>query len=184
MLQGYTLANTKPNASYYKYVKELIQDSIVSNSAYILLAKYKKQQDIELILNYFYEPYGRNQILRALKYFPDSSFREILEKTVKECIKLSNDGFNTHINYNSLCAAIIHQDAYWGKNLCSLALDSLKGSELHDFRRAIFSALTIYPKMWWGGFYKYISKEVDFENMAEYLFNLRIQLELGYDPGF
>ncbi|QQS50990.1 MAG: hypothetical protein IPM71_15660 [Bacteroidota bacterium] len=180
-LQSGTLASTKPKAEYYERVRKLALDTTTSNSIFTLLAKYRKQQDIELIQTLYCKPDSKNQFIRAVRYFPDSAFKPQIKNICYDFVDKSKNGLKSDISYRLFCSLLIQYQGKWFGDLYYYAENNLNKEDLKRFNEAMLYALTIFPKHIYSSTYNYLVKDLSLFDQSEYIYHIRSYYEKGFD---
>ena len=92
------LLRIKPDPSLYSRIRELvIKDKIPA--AWVALARYKKEQDIPLILTSppFHNSYLGTHIFPAIEEFPHADFFPYIKEKLAELLKNDNDQVSINI---------------------------------------------------------------------------------------
>ena len=108
---GWMIKDIEPKEKYYSIIKNAAQKELTSCHALsntYSLAKFKKQEDIPLIIKNFSEytdnPVCNNNYFKAFEVFPDTAFFPLLTKYFDEVIKRKKQEFFTDLKY--YCRAV------------------------------------------------------------------------------
>jgi len=134
----------KPNLNYYNKVRKMIVEEN-KREALILLAKFQNQRDAKLILEWLNSEDVDNQIeaLKAVIYFPDSSFFPILSKIHSEEVNKSDE--LNHQLLRELFQALVQYKTNESLKLMELSLKA-PDKKIRAFHASYISqALEKYP---------------------------------------
>ena len=166
------LDTINPKEEYYERIKEIYNENniLTAPTALIAISKYKKEEDIELIIQWLEKKDTDNQYygLRAVKNFPNSKFFPYIEKIQKQEIKKLT-GFNYSL-IRALYLAVVQYKNKESRVLIENTLDNTTSSTLEYHSEHIWLALTKYPAPVYKGLKKRIKlSNWQKENMKDWL---------------
>lgn len=122
-------------SDYKKIRSQAIIDSV--NEAYIILAKYKKNQDIELIKQLLKNENNLNWGLRSVIYFPDTAFLPILKTIYKRHDRKNWDSYSF---FNLYYKVLVQYHDDWIKKILKRDMNN------RFLRQFIVAALQRFPE--------------------------------------
>jgi len=164
----------KPKKIFYERLKEIA--TIENNkNAFIALARFRKQEDIPLIINLLKDKDEWGEILGlwCVRIFPDSNFFSELCRIHSLEIK-NNNSFNYSI-IDELYKAIVQYKTRISRHLLEITLDepvkmNNEYFRINRHRKAIWLALTKYPDKIYDGLIEQIHlSDFELEEMKIYL---------------
>lgn len=148
------ISRAKPTKSLYPRIRELVITD-KDQAALVTLAKYKKEQDVEIILKNRtkskFDEGGYFYTYKAISQFPHSDFMPLLEKNLKKTLD------NTHVSneWKELYKAITSYQNDDAKRLLLIPFTQVKHTDMKKYHMEfIFNAIQefndpIYEDLLW-----------------------------------
>lgn len=178
----FAIANAEPTENLYPIIRELVIKEN-NQSALISLAKYKKEQDIELIINNrdktnTFPESGYEYSFIAMEIFPRDEYFQVLESRLKN----TYDEKYFSIEWRELYSVIASYKNEKSLQLLKTTLNEIKESELKDSHiRYIWEAILFHKDKIYDELYWKIWEEEKFKSLEIYKYLYTINPSKVYE---
>lgn len=162
--------NLPPKEQYYKRVKTIAKKD-KSSPAILALAKYKKEEDLALFIQYLLheDPAAQNRGLEAVQQFPHPDFFPYLQTIQRQEIEKTK--WSATRTTEALYGAIVQYKTPASKALLEHSLENAPKDNRTNHSSGIWWALTRYP----APIYKGIIEQISLPEPTKYLYEYRLE---------